>query len=125
GPIIVYSGAVDDRIDFPLVAKVAQKLPDVNFVFIGPCSQKLKTNQLPNNVKFIGEVQHEELPDYLRSADAGMIPFDVTDGAKRVSGVRPLKMLEYMSAGLPVITASWSETEALPVWCYRNADEFV
>ncbi len=126
-PVVLYSGAIDDRIDFDLVADAAIRMSDVSFVFVGPPVSGLKCPAMPGNVHFVGAVGHEELPGCMRCAVAGMVPFDVSGRGERVEGVRPLKLLEYMAAGLPAICATWTETmdPALPVWRYRNVEEFV
>ena len=43
-----------------------------------------------------------------------------------IRGIRPLKLFEYLAAGIPVISARWPEVEALqsPAWFYDNTDQF-
>lgn len=126
-PVVLYSGAIDGRIDFDLVAAAARRLGDVSFVFIGPTGAGFRCPALPGNVFFVGAVDHDELPRCMAHAVAGIVPFDVSNGGARVAGVRPLKLLEYLAAGLPTIAACWDETThvAMPVWQYRDEEEFV
>jgi len=35
-PIVLYTGTIDERIDFDLIVQVAEILPQVSFVFVGP-----------------------------------------------------------------------------------------
>jgi glycosyltransferase involved in cell wall biosynthesis len=52
------------------------------------------------NVHLLGARRYSELPDVLRGADAGLIPYarnTLTDG------IFPMKVYEYLAAGLPVV----------------------
>ena len=56
---------------------------------------------------FLGSVPHVEMPDLLALAGAGVAPFNTAEHpALRAAGFfwSPLKIYEYMAAGLPVIT---------------------
>lgn len=126
-PIILYTGMIDKRIDFRLIRYAAQHLPKVSFVFAGVIEQSINVNNLPENIYFTGPVPHNELPWLMQTAVAGIIPFDVNNNMHRIKGIRPLKMLEYMAAGLPVISATWPELTKMdsPAWLYENAQGFV
>ncbi len=127
-PIVLYTGAIDDRVDLDTIARAARRLPHVSFVMMGPRDVSLRGMSLPENVVLTGHVEHELLPACMQYAVAGIVPFRAEAGDPHaLRGVRPLKMLEYLAAGLPVIAASWAETETLdiPVWRYRGVDELV
>jgi glycosyltransferase involved in cell wall biosynthesis len=57
-------------------------------------------------ITFTGPLPHERIPACLAAADIGVAPFDV--GAHRPLAREfywsPLKIFEYMAAGLPVVT---------------------
>jgi len=55
-----------------------------------------------------------------------LIPFDVNRRMNAIRGIRPLKLFEYLAAGIPVISARWPEIEALksPAWFYDNPEQF-
>ena len=81
---------------------------DVGAVFVGdgpelPAVQD-EAADLPN-VVFTGAVPHADMPACLAAADIGVAPFDV--GAHRPLSLgfywSPLKIFEYMAAGLPVV----------------------
>jgi glycosyltransferase involved in cell wall biosynthesis len=84
---------------------------DVGAVFIGsgPELESVRDDaaDLPN-VLFTGAVPHAKMPAYLAAADVGVAPFDV--GAHRPLSLgfywSPLKIFEYMAAGLPVVAPS-------------------
>jgi glycosyltransferase involved in cell wall biosynthesis len=58
------------------------------------------------NVKIEGPKQPEELPAYLKSFFAGIIPFISDDFTK---GIYPMKINEYLAAGLPVISTEFGD----------------
>jgi glycosyltransferase involved in cell wall biosynthesis len=126
-PIILYTGMIDKRLDFRLIRYAAQLLPKVSFVFAGVIERSINVNNLSENIYFTGPVPHKELPWLMQAAVAGIIPFDVNKNIHRIKGIRPLKMFEYMAAGLPVITATWPELIEMdsPAWFYENARGFV
>ena len=124
-PVVLYTGMIDTRLDFELICTVATQLPHVSFVFAGPLRKRLHLPKLPENVIFIGPVGHGALPQLMHSAQAGIIPFDVTNRLDLIQGIRPLKLLEYMAAGLPVICARWPEVESMdsPARLYDSGQE--
>jgi glycosyltransferase involved in cell wall biosynthesis len=58
-----------------------------------------------DNVSFTGAVPHEQMPAALAAADVGVAPFDVTAHKPLALGFywSPLKIFEYMAAGLPIV----------------------
>jgi glycosyltransferase involved in cell wall biosynthesis len=126
-PLILYSGMIDSRIDFRLLKWAALQLPFISFVLIGPFGENAPPRNLPKNIYFLGSVPHKELPSLIHSARAGIIPFDSKNKMKRIRGIRPLKLFEYMAAGIPVITSRWPEIESLqsPAWIYDSKEEFI
>lgn len=126
-PLVLFVGIIDIRFDFKLIRYAARMLPHVSFVIAGPRASGIKPTGLPDNVFFIGPVPHSDLPLLMRSARAGLIPFDVKNQMGLIQGIRPLKLLEYMAAGLPVISARWPEVENMqsPAWFYNDLETFV
>ena len=58
-----------------------------------------------DGVVFTGAVPHEQMPACLAAADIGVAPFDLGAHAPLSLGFywSPLKIFEYMAAGLPVV----------------------
>ncbi len=125
-PVILYTGMIDIRVDLPLLIQAAGTLPDVSFVLTGPVEREIATKSLPGNIHLTGPVPHTDLPQLMKAATAGIIPFDVKNHPGLIQGIRPLKLLEYMAAGLPVISAAWPEIEKMeaPVWLYHDLVSF-
>jgi glycosyltransferase involved in cell wall biosynthesis len=126
-PIAVYVGDMAKWFDFATVGQVAERLPDVSFVFIGP--DRLAREMLParRNVHILGPRPFAELPAYLHNSDVGLIPFDVQRFPDAVNAVHPLKLYEYFACGLPVVATRWDELERLssPALLCRGVDQFV
>ena len=59
-----------------------------------------RSADLPN-VHLLGQKKHDELPAYCKGFDVGMIPYRIDE---RMTFVNPLKLREYLSAGLPVVS---------------------
>ncbi len=98
-PCAVYTGS-----NFPPNIKAAQQvvelakaLPDVKFLLIGSLCEALTSRNLPDNVALLGVVSEQEKYRVFSLADVAINPVQSGSGTN-------LKMLEYMAAGLPVIT---------------------
>lgn len=125
-PIAIYVGAMEEWFDFALVTALAAALDDVSFVLVGP--DRLARRRLPArpNLHLLGARSSAVVPAYLRAADVGIIPFDVAGHRDLVSAVHPLKLYEYLAAGLPVVAAEWEELRMTgsPARLCRSFDEW-
>jgi len=108
-PRAVYVGNLAEyRIDLALLDEVARALPQVQFLFIGvvgmgdAAAPGAAVARLAGraNVHLLGPKPQPELPAYLRHCDAAMIPFLDNEHTR---GSLPLKLWEYVAAGLPVV----------------------
>ncbi len=107
-PIAGYFGAVNERIDYGLVAEVAQQLPDIHFLFIGPVSVNVSRLRSFRNISFMGRRHYGELPAYLKSFDVALVPYKVSGG---VETVNPVKVLEYLAGGKPVVSTNLPDVQ--------------
>lgn len=122
-PRVIYVGAISYWFDFDLVIKVANSLPNHAFVLIGPTDVSLDRLQKIPNIYLLGAKPHAIVQNYLHESDIGMIPFLRT---KLVESVNPIKLYEYMAAGLPVVSTAWDEIERInsPAFLAENSQEF-
>lgn len=96
---LVEKNAVKDLID--AIAIVAKKIPDINLLIIGDGYQKndlMKQVQilgLGENVKFLGEISNDLLPQYLAKASVFVRP-SLSEGLG-------ISFLEAMAMGVPVV----------------------
>ena len=123
-PIIGYYGALTDWIDAKTLEEVVRGNRDKYFVFIGAVNtDTLKPLYKYQNVYFLGEVSHRELPGYLAYFDVCMIPFVLND---LILNTNPVKFYEYICSGKPVIAPQLPELKQYSDICYlyNNAEEF-
>jgi glycosyltransferase involved in cell wall biosynthesis len=122
GPRLGFYGTLRDWVDFELLAHVARARPQWSIVLIG---QKLTDigpiAGLPN-VHLLGQKRHDDLPAYCKGFDVGMIPYRIDE---RMRFVNPLKLREYLSAGLPVVSTPVPEVSRYPVHVASDGPGFV
>ena len=106
-PIVGYLGCADNRIDIDLMEYCARQLPNIEFQFIGEVSEPLVTQRLKDfpNVTFIPPRQPADLPPLLAKWSVGIIPFVCN---KHTYTIYPLKINEYLAAGLAVVATPFS-----------------
>lgn len=110
GPRVLYVGALEYWFDVSLVAESARRMPDASFVLIGPATTDVSALAAVPNVHLLGPRRYADLPGYLQHCDAGIIPF-VRD--EMVDSIHPIKVYEYLAAGLPVLAVRWTELERM------------
>jgi len=101
---IGFYGVIDERFNIKMLAEVAIKKPEWQFILIGPVV-KINPDDLPRyeNIHYLGGKTYNELPSYLAGWDITMIPFEKNESTKYIS---PTKTPEYLAAGKPVISSS-------------------
>lgn len=114
GPRIGFYGTLRDFIDFDLIAEVARLRPQWSIALIGQhlCDTSA-IDDLPN-VHCLGQKPHSQLPAYCKGFDVGLIPYRLEE---RVRFVNPLKLREYLSAGVPVVSTPIDEVKPLAHLC--------
>ena len=104
GPVIGFHGMLSHWFDFDMLEAVARLRPDWSFVLVGPHDSKVEDRvrallDAPN-ISLVGERPSDDIAAYVRQFDVGAIWFQVDD---LTSAVNPLKMYEYLAAGIPVV----------------------
>ncbi len=110
GPIIGFYGLISsDWIDYGLVAYLAQHRPQWSLVLIGKVdlAGNIKPPQA-NNIHYLPVKPYEELHRYSRFFDVAILPFNINPLTLHS---HPLKILEYLSAGRPVVSVNIPETK--------------
>lgn len=100
-PRIGFYGTLRDWVDLELVAHVARARPGWSIALIGQQLGDLSAIRGVPNVHLMGQKRHDELPGYCKGFDVGMIPYRIDE---RMTFVNPLKLREYLSAGVPVVS---------------------
>lgn len=106
GPLIGFVGSLRNEIDLPLLTRAAELAPDLNFVFIGPAHADARRLAARPNVRLLGPAPHPEVVRHMVRFDVGILPY-VLNGF--TASVMPMKLKEYLAAGLPVVSTPLPE----------------
>jgi glycosyltransferase involved in cell wall biosynthesis len=104
-PRLGFFGLIRDWVDVGLCARIARRRPQWQFVWIGDATFDLAPFRA-ENMHFLGRRPYDALPAYCRGFDVGLIPFVVNDLTRAVN---PIKLREYLAAGLPVVSSPMPE----------------
>ncbi len=103
-PIAGVVGTLSNRLDFGMLGAVSDA--GASILLIGPASFRTDRSAfdalcMRPNVLWLGPKDHSDLGRYYQHMDVGLVPYTLSD-FNRVSA--PLKPLEYLAAGLPVVS---------------------
>ncbi len=123
GPVAIFVGALSSWFDRDLLADTARLLPHWSFALVGPADSGFRRFHDVPNIHLLGPKLQELVPPYLWHSTVGIIPF------KRqpvVESFCPLKLFEYLAAGLPTVSRRWTEMESLasPAHLVESPREF-
>jgi len=115
-PRIVFTGAISEvKLDMALLGELARMRPGWSFALVGPVGAgdphtDISSLAAEPNVHLLGMRGYGELPAVLRGADAGLIPYARNE---LTESIFPMKVYEYLAAGLPVIATPLPALEGL------------
>jgi glycosyltransferase involved in cell wall biosynthesis len=132
-----YSGALNEKLDYELLAAVARGRPEWQIVLIGQrelASQPAKAdvlNGLPN-VHWLGRLPVERLPAAIAQMDVCLLPYERNEWTANIDS---LKLYEYLACGRPVVSTDVPAVRSFGdppvsadptlVRVARDADEFI
>lgn len=109
-PIIGFFGLIADWVDLDLMAETARRFPEGSLVVLGKSTTDVsQLEQLPN-AYLLGRKPYAELPAYAKGFDVALMPFRINE---LTLNANPLKVREYLAAGLPVVSTPIPEVEVL------------
>ncbi len=108
--VLGFFGTLAEWLDYELIAAVAKAAPDWELHFVGKIEHlPIAIEQLPN-VRLFPAVPFRQLPAVVSHWRAAWIPFQINP---LTLGVNPLKVWEYLAAGLPTQCTPLPEVESL------------
>jgi len=104
GPIYGYIGVVDERIDYELIAKLADANQSGSVVMVGPWT-KVDRGAFPEraNLHWLGARDYSQLPAYAKAFKVCLMPFALNEATEFIN---PTKALEYMATGRPIVSTA-------------------
>lgn len=110
-PTAGYVGALEDWFDIECMEQAARENPACRFVLVGRVDYApiRRLRALPN-VEFTGEIPYDRLPGICSQFSVGLIPFRIN---ALTQAVNPIKLYEYFSCGIPVVSTALPEVESM------------
>jgi glycosyltransferase involved in cell wall biosynthesis len=107
GPVLLFFGHISyEWVDTELLRFIAAQRPDWHIALAGRNAVAADEFAQYPNIHLLGERDYEDLPSLCRYASAGIIPFV---DSELTAACNPLKLYEYLAAGLPVVSTDIPE----------------
>jgi glycosyltransferase involved in cell wall biosynthesis len=115
GPVVLYLGQLHSaqyaHLFLEAARQVAARVPQATFLIVGEGARRRELEDLnarlePAPVVFTGYVEHKDIPGHVAAADVCVAPFEDNEITRCKS---PLKIVEYMAAGKPVVASDVGE----------------
>ncbi len=104
-PVLGHTGTLQSRrTDVGLIIELARAFPHGTVALVGPnsleaeCSRRLRAEP---NIRMTGEVDFTEIPRVMSAFDVCIVPQQINAFTESQN---PLKMFEYLAAGLPIVS---------------------
>ncbi len=104
-PTLVYVGSFYPHHALDLLPEVMDRLPGFQVVLAGDgmTRHEIEKRLDPGRARFLGSVPHEDIPGILAAGDIGLY---FLRKPHEHFGFSPIKLYEYMAAGLPVVAGT-------------------
>jgi glycosyltransferase involved in cell wall biosynthesis len=106
GPIIGFFGLSHEWVDQELLCRVAAAFPQATIVLIGRVQVDDTRLRAMPNIRLLGQRPYGDLPAYAAAFDVALVPFVRNE---LTAAVNPIKLREYLCAGLPVVATALPE----------------
>jgi len=123
-PVIGFFGLISEWIDLDVIYDCVKYYPDYSFLLIGKTVRDLSRFYDCKNFTYLGAIDYKELLKYASVFDVGLIPFELNEVS---IASNPLKLLEYFSLGIPVVSSNLPEVCKFNdlVFVAKDRNEFV
>ncbi len=105
-PVIGFFGLIADWVDLEVVRYLASSRPQWSLLLIGEVQTDTSALRELSNVHLLGRRSYQSLPAYCKAFDVAILPFVVNE---LTVAANPLKLREYLAAGLPVVATPLPE----------------
>jgi glycosyltransferase involved in cell wall biosynthesis len=106
-PIIGYVGAINEKLDYDLLAQVAGRFSDCSLMLVGPVDLRLDLSGLDKldlpNVHFMGAKPVSQVARYMAACQVCLMPYKLNEWTAHIN---PLKLFEYLATGKPIVSTS-------------------
>lgn len=102
-PRLEFFGGMDERIDLPMLTRLAAKHPEWQFVMMGIVRTDVSALEKLPNAHFLGHIAHPELPAYLWHGDVFLLPYARIAFSEYIN---PAKLYECLAVGKPTVATS-------------------
>jgi glycosyltransferase involved in cell wall biosynthesis len=109
-PVIGFFGLIADWVDLEIVRYLAVSRPGWSLLLIGEVQADTSALRELPNVHILGRRPYQSLPAYCKAFDVAILPFVVNE---LTLAANPLKLREYLAAGLPVVATPLPEVQKL------------
>ena len=103
-PVLGYFGVIDERLDYDLIAALADANPAWSIAMVGPV---LKVEEPASaarpNLHWLGKRDYAELPALLHGFAICLMPFALNEATEFIN---PTKALEYMATGRQIVSSA-------------------
>jgi glycosyltransferase involved in cell wall biosynthesis len=107
----------DPEFLFRIFEEVRRRVPGARFLVIGESNPEVdrlvRDSSDPGAITVTGQVAHSQVPALLRTAGVGVFPLRVDDPYGIYLTSSPLKVVEFLAAGLPVVSSRVPDAVAL------------
>lgn len=109
-PVVGFFGLIADWVDVELMAEIARRHPEGSLVVLGKATTDVSALERLPNVRLLGRKPYADLPGYSKAFDVAINPFRIN---QLTLNSNPLKVREYLAAGLPVVSTDLPEVAVL------------
>ena len=112
-PIIGYVGNLRDRVNWPLIERIAQAYPDGSIVLVGSAHGRPEVAAIAErhaNIHMLGVRPYEEALQIMRGFDVAIMPHLQNALSDRMN---PLKLYVYFASGLPIVASAVANIDEL------------
>lgn len=106
-PVAGYVGAINDKLDMDLLARIAGSSLEWSLLLVGPVrvedaqgQRALEQLRGMPHVHFLGRRDVKDVPRYISACDVCLLPYRINEWTRNIDS---LKLYEYLACGKPVV----------------------